>query len=113
MYISRVPLDVSRRKTQIALVSPNKIHGAVEEAFSEKQDRNLWRIDILKGRTYLLIISAMKPDLSRIAVQFGFEEDWGETKEYDGLLKRIDKGSAWHFRLAANPVHSVKDGEKR
>ena len=39
MYISRVPLDVSRRKTQIALVSPNKIHGAVEEAFSEKQDR--------------------------------------------------------------------------
>ena len=113
MYLSRVRLDVSRRKTQIALVSPNKIHGAVEEAFSEKQDRNLWRIDILKGRTYLLIISAMKPDLSRIAVQFGFEEDWGETKEYDGLLKRIDKGSAWHFRLAANPVHSVKDGEKR
>ena len=49
MYLSRVGLDVSRRKTQIALVSPNKIHGAVEEAFARKQDRNLWRIDRLGG----------------------------------------------------------------
>ena len=53
MYLSRVGLDVSRRKTQIALVSPNKIHGAVEEAFARKQDRNLWRIDRLGGHTYL------------------------------------------------------------
>ena len=63
MYLSRVGLDVSRRKTQIALVSPNKIHGAVEEAFARKQDRNLWRIDRLGGHTYLLIVSAEKPDL--------------------------------------------------
>ena len=67
MYLSRVPLDVSRRKTQVAMVSPNKIHGAVEEAFSEKQDRNLWRIDTLRDKTYLLILSSAKPDLSGIA----------------------------------------------
>lgn len=113
MYISRIPLDISKRKTQIALVSPNKIHGAVEEAFFEKQDRNLWRIDMLKDKLYLLIISAMKPDLSGIAAQFGYEENRGETKKYDELLKRIEKGSTWHFRLAANPVHSIKAGEKR
>lgn len=113
MYLSRVPLDVSRRKTQVAMVSPNKIHGAVEEAFSEKQDRNLWRIDTLRDKTYLLILSSAKPDLSGIAAQFGFKDDYGESKEYDGLLKRIEKGSVWHFRLVANPVHSIKGGEKR
>lgn len=113
MYLSRVPLDVSKRKTQIAMVSPNKIHGAVEKAFSEKQDRNLWRIDMLRGKAYLLILSAEKPDLAGIAAQFGFEDDCGESKEYDGLLKRIEKGSVWQFRLAANPVHSIKGEKKR
>lgn len=114
MYFSRVLLDVSKRKTQVALVSPNKIHGAVEEAFPEKQARNLWRIDRLRGNSYLLIVSAEKPDLSGIAAQFGYEGDCGESKEYDRLLKRIEKGSEWHFRLVANPVHSIPMGaEKR
>ncbi len=113
MYLSRIPLDVSRRKTQVAMVSPNKIHGAVEEAFPERQDRNLWRIDTLRGKSYLMIVSAEKPELSGIAAQFGFENDCGESKEYDRLLKRIEKGSIWHFRLVANPVHSIARGKKR
>lgn len=113
MYLSRVPLDVSKRKTQAALASPNKIHGAVEEAFAEKQCRNLWRIDKLRGNFYLLIVSAEKPNLSWISAQFGFEDDCGESKEYEGLLGRIENGSAWHFRLAANPVHSLKEGKER
>lgn len=113
MYLSRIPLDASKRKTQIAMISPNKIHGAVEEAFPEKQKRNLWRIDRLKGKPYLLIVSTQKPNLPQIAAQFGFEKDCGESKEYSQLLNRIEKGSEWHFRLAANPVHSIGNGEKR
>ena len=113
MYLSRVRLDVSRRKTQIALVSPNKIHGALEEAFVRKQERNLWRIDRLKDDMYLLIVSAEKPDLSKIAVQFGFDNDCGELREYDRLLNRIETGSNWHFRLTANPVHSIQGGKRR
>lgn len=113
MYFSRVPLDISKRKTQVAMVSPNKIHGAVEEAFYERQSRNLWRIDRLKGKYYLLIVSAEKPNLPWIAAQFGFENDCGESKEYDRLLERIEKGSKWHFRLSANPVHSIKREKKR
>ena len=113
MYFSRIPLDMSKRKTQIAMVSPNKIHGAVEDAFCEKQSRNLWRIDKLKGKFYLLILSAQKPNLSWIATQFGFEDNYGEIKEYDKLLNRIEKGSKWHFRLTANPVHSLKREKKR
>lgn len=113
MYFSRVLLDVSKRKTQAALASPNKFHGAVEEAFCERQRRNLWRVDHLRDKTYLMIVSAERPNLSRIAAQFGYEDYCGESKDYEGLLGRIEKGSGWHFRLAANPVHSVKDGQKR
>lgn len=108
MYLSRIPLDVSKRKTQIALASPNIFHGAVEEAFLEKQDRNLWRIDTLMEQTYLLILSSVQPNLNSIADQFGKECNCGETKDYEILLNRIQKDSLWHFRLSANPTHCVK-----
>lgn len=107
MYLSRVPLDLSKRKTQIALASPNKFHGAVEGAFSDHRERKLWRIDTLRKKTYLLILSVSKPDLSGIIEQFGFYDVCGESKEYDSLLERIEEESVWHFRLVANPVHSI------
>lgn len=107
MYLSRVLLNLSKRKTQMAFVSPNKFHGAVEEAFPEKEKRTLWRVDTLRGKHYLLILSVSKPDLSGIVEQFGYPGVGGETREYDGLLDRIKKGSVWRFRLAANPVHSL------
>lgn len=113
MYLSRVSLDLSKRKTQTALASPNQFHGAVEEAFSEKQQRNLWRIDTVRGKTYLLILSKEKPNLAYIAAQFGNVEFPGETKEYDRLLTRIEEGSVWRFRLVANPVRSVNKGAGR
>lgn len=113
MYLSRVPLDLSKRKTQKALASPNLFHGAVEEAFSEKQKRNLWRIDTVQGKTYLLILSNEKPNLAYIVAQFGNVESLGETKEYDRLLARIEEGSVWRFRLVANPVRSVSQGAGR
>ncbi len=108
MYLSRIPLDMSNRKTQIALVSPNKFHGAIEDSFDEKQKRNLWRIDALQGKMYLLLLSQAKPDLKYIANQFGKKEDCGETKEYEVLLNRIREDSIWQFRLVANPTHSIK-----
>ncbi len=113
MYLSRIPLDISNRKTQIALVSPNKFHGAIEESFDEKQERNLWRIDVLQGKTYLLILSRIKPDLEYIAEQFGKKDDCGETKTYEALLNRIRKDSIWQFRLVANPTRSVKSENGR
>jgi len=113
MYLSRIPLDVLNRKTQIALVSPNKFHGAIEKSFLEKQDRNLWRIDTLRGKTYLLILSSARPDLKYIAEQFGQGNDCGETKEYETLLNRINEKSVWHFRLVANPTYCVYSKEGR
>ena len=33
--------------------------------------------------------------------------------EFDRLLEHIQTGSNWHFRLTANPVHSIQGGKKR
>lgn len=114
MYLSRIRLDVSKRETQIALVSPNKIHGAIESSFFSKQERNLWRIDTLGDSRYLLLLSKEKPDLQHVKKQFGFINDADEIKEYDALLNRIQKNSVWQFRLVANPTHAImNNGDKR
>ena len=67
MYLSRVELDDSLRSTMQALVSPQKLHGAVESAFSGERRRALWRLDRLGGKLYLLIVSGEVPALASIA----------------------------------------------
>ena len=85
MYLSRIELDTSRRSTMKALDMPNLIHGAVESSFPGERVRNLWRIDPLQGRLYLLLVSPTKPEPQKLAQQFGVPgQDW-ETRE----LRRI------------------------
>lgn len=112
MYLSRMKLDSKRRGTMRALASPNLIHGAVEQAFSGPRERRLWRIDTLAGDMYLLILSRETPDLTEAFRQFGAEDEvpvW-ETRDYEPLLRRIETGSRWHFRLTANPTVSKAAG---
>lgn len=113
MYLSRIALNPRRKSTMTALASPQMLHAAVESSFppdlAEKY-RNLWRIDRLGSALYLLVLSNSKPDFSHIVEQFGWpgsEKKW-ETKNYAQLMERIEAGQRWHFRLRANPVHSVK-----
>lgn len=118
MYLSRFKLDVRNKHTQIALVSPNKIHGAIEDAFPKVADRsvanrNLWRIDRWNGETYLLLLSVEKPNSARIVGQFCKGIDDVETKNYNVLLDRVDGGSVWRFRLVANPTKSQKNNGQR
>lgn len=113
MYLSRIELNTRRKGTMAALASPQKLHAAVESSFpfsSEKDGRNLWRIDKLGDALYLLVLSDGKPDFSHIVEQFGWpgaEQKW-ETKNYTRLMERIEAGQRWQFRLRANPVHSVR-----
>lgn len=109
MYLSRVELNAALRETMKALVSPSKIHGAVESSFEGERTRRLWRLDDLNGKKYVLILSEEKPDLKRFSEQFGYPGRY-ETKDYSPLLGRITNGGKWHFRLTANPVVSKSDG---
>lgn len=108
MYLTRVKLDISKRETQLALSASGRFHGAVERAFEPKQNRNLWRIDKLRGEYYILILSEEVPNLKDFMEQFGDSKSSAETKEYDVLLNKITDQSVWRFRMVANPTHSVK-----
>ena len=113
MYLSRIPLDLTKRKTLYALSSPSIFHGAIESSFAGERKRNLWRVDDLAQKKYLLLLSEEKPDLSSLEEQFSPEEANGVTKDYSPFLNRIEKDSMWRFRLCANPTHSVMQDGKR
>lgn len=117
MYLTRVPLNVEKRRTMEALASPNMFHGALEAAFpnhiredAENGGRYLWRIDSLHGTQYLMILSKELPDLGSFVAQFGFpgETAW-ESRDYTPLLDRVHNGSTWHFRLIANPTKAIME----
>lgn len=112
MYLTRIALDTHRRETMRALNAVNRLHGAIESAFPGERQRRLWRIDELKGTTWLMLFSETKPDLSRLQAQFGFSDRPCESRSCDELFKRIVIGSHWRFRLVANPTRSVSTGEK-
>lgn len=109
MYLSRVMLNLNKRDTIKALASSAIFHGAVESAFEGEKKRRLWRIDTLRGKRYILILSEDVPNLDGFAAQFGYAGEY-ETKNYDSLLERIENGSVWRFRLTANPTYAKSDG---
>ena len=113
MYLTRMELDVNKRDTRKALMSPNLLHGAIESSFPGERERRLWRIDKFQGRYDLLLLSARIPELTKMVKQFGKEESgppW-QSKSYDTLLERIHSNRIWQFRLTANPTKSVKSAE--
>jgi len=108
MYLSRIKLNTSLRKTMQAMASPNLFHGAIENAENGERTRKLWRLDNLYGDKYLLILSEEIINFSTVSEQFGFGSEY-ECKCYDSLLERITNGSKWHFRLKANPIVQSKN----
>ena len=117
MYLSRIELDTARRSTMRALSMPNLLHGAVESAFSGGRERRLWRLDTLRGRQYLLLVSAEQPSLSALDAQFGTGTGW-ETRSYAPLLARAEKHGfaleADQFGVVSNKWYSFrKHGERR
>lgn len=111
MFLSRIKLDPTKRKTIMALANPNIFHAAVDRAEGEPRSRKLWRIDRLNGTDYLLILTCEETDLSSVAVQFS--DCAPETKSYESLLARCVSGSVWRFKLKANPTVKKFDPVKK
>jgi len=110
MYLSRVKLDITLRKTRNALANLQQMHAIVEgcfDAVSTKQ-RSLWRIDTLKGSTFLLIVSSEAPDFTTLLPQLSSaNSSEAISKNYDNFLASLAEKQNMRFRLCANPVHSV------
>ena len=112
MYLSRAELDPTRRETMVALISPQKFHGAVENAFPGARRRRLWRLDQLGEKLYLLLLSEERPDLTALCAQFGTGAP-PETRPYDPLLERVTAGSCWQFRLTTQQLRGREGSRVR
>lgn len=117
MYLSRVFLDGSNRETLRLMTSPHYVHGAVEHCFpsaraQEVRPRLLWRIDAYSGSDQygLLLLSQERPVFDALIDRYGTGQD-GETKHYTPMIEKIQAGQRWRFRLKANPVRCIKNGE--
>lgn len=108
MYLSRVEIDTLNRRKVSKLTHLGAYHDWVEKSFPMEiaagiRSRHLWRIDQLKGKSYLLVLSADKPDLSELT-KYGVVGT-AETKDYDQFLGKLTKDGIYRFRLTANPTY--------
>lgn len=92
-------------------------HHWVESSFpneiaQNKRSRKLWRIDVLNGQHYLLIVSEIEPDLTKLE-ENGIRGS-GEVKNYNSFIQTLKKGEAYRFRVTLNPVVARKvEGHER
>lgn len=115
-YLSKVPINQSRRESHKLLGSPHAMHAAVMSCFPpaahDQAGRILWRIDQNNPATSLIVVSPHRPDFTSLVQQAGWplsdQEQW-VTRDYQPLLNRVAGGDLWRFRLQANPVKTAKD----
>lgn len=110
MYLSRVEIDTNNRQKIKDLSHLGAYHNWVEQSFpaeisNSQRNRHLWRIDVLAGKQYLLVLSQEKPDLKRLET-YGVKET-AVAKSYDKFLNNLVNDELLRFRLTANPTHKV------
>ncbi|CAM2854829.1 type I-E CRISPR-associated protein Cas6/Cse3/CasE [Slackia exigua] len=114
-YLTRFPINKTRRDARRLLASPYQMHAAIAGSFpvihclDSGKKRVLWRVDASEdGSARLYIVSPDKPSLVGLDEQIGWPDlpqQW-ETRSYDTFLSRIEIGQEYAFRLFANPVLS-------
>lgn len=125
MYLTRFPINVSRRSALRMTGSPYAMHAAIEACFpsAERSDRAepdpddgrlLWRLDRGKDGACLYIVSPTRPSLIGLDEQLGFPDidPQYQTCEYDSFLESLSNGQVVSFRLVANPVIQRNHGDK-
>lgn len=115
MFMTRVPVNMSRRSALRMLASPYRMHAAIESSFPAcepsvrvrpRDGRLLWRVDRSKKGTHLYIVSPDKPSLIGLDEQIGFPDIAPQynTCDYEPFLASLQDGQAVSFRLTANPI---------
>lgn len=110
-YFTRIAINPQRRASRELLGSPHKIHGAVGACFppTHRPSRPLWRVDRTGEGTFLYLLSDVAPDATHVVENYGWPLAGGwETRDYAVVLDAVREGRRFGFRLAANPVHTVR-----
>ena len=103
--LTRLKLNITSPHVLKALANREIFHAAIEASQNpETAGRTLWRIDTLKGDTYLLILSPDRLDNEILETQFCLPDEKAEVKDYSRILDHVVEGSRWRFKLAANPI---------
>lgn len=108
MVMTRVRIEPSKTTSLRALTNPAVMHGVVQSSLSAKEIRALWRVDLLNGNRYLLMISPEEPDLERLAGQIGIPGE-PSSKDYDAFLEGIAADDSYRYKITGNPT--VADGK--
>lgn len=116
MYISRVEIDRADRQKIRELSHLGAYHHWVEQSFPKEwenhtRSRKLWRIDRLRHREYLLIVSETAPDLQQLET-YGVAGT-ARTKSYDAFLQSLQEQQSYRFKLTANPVKAESDRSRK
>lgn len=114
MYLSRVRIDEDNRQKISKLNHLGAYHNWVEQSFPDEinsgiRSRKLWRIDILKGEKYLLVVSEAKPEISLLE-KYGVPHS-GQFKSYGDFINHLENGITARFRVTLNPVMAVSTGK--
>lgn len=114
MFLSRVEIDKYNRKALKDLSHLGCYHGWIEDSFledrakpKEERSRKLWRIDCLKGKYYLLILSETKPDIGSLE-KYGVKGSM-QIKSYDKFLSNIKEGMRARFKINLNTTKSISE----
>jgi len=109
MYLSRIEIDICNRTLLQALAVPEFMHAAIENCVIGKRQRNLWRVDTIGEKHYLLIVSQEKIDFSPLKKKFGYDDGKpiDPPVSYEHLFAKLKEGQQWRFRLCANPTKSI------
>jgi len=115
MYLSQVEVDTNNRYKIKDLTHLGAYHNWIEQSFPDEiflkeRSRKLWRIDQLKGKQYLLVVSPGKPDLQLLET-YGVKGS-ARTREYDSFLNSLNIGTKARFKVVLNPVISKKQEGK-
>lgn len=108
MYLSRVEIDDNNRQKIKDLSHLGAYHNWVESSFPNEilrgeRLRHLWRIDHLRGKHYLLVISQEKPDFEKFQ-RYGVKGT-ASSKRYRPFLEQLREGEVMNFKLTANPTY--------
>lgn len=117
-WFSRVMLNPQRRGAQKLMGNPQAMHAAVMAAFapgtfenSGTEGRVLWRLDSRHPEHTLYMVSPEEPDLQHVVEQAGWATSPADMADYSRFLNQLRLGQEWRFRLRANPIKSVKQGD--
>ena len=111
MYLTKFPINMTRRETRFMLSSPYRMHAAIAGSFAsvtqEQDGRVLWRIDHgVNNTASLYIVSPNIPSLVGLDEQIGWPDlaqQW-QTRDYAAVLDMLKEGQIFNFRLVANPI---------